>query len=68
MLDNKLSASIRRDIAQRLPRLYRSARRTATLALGEYDEAEAARLLPEACPWILADALRDDWYPDSQLP
>ena len=48
MLDNKLSVSIRRDLAQRLPRLYRSARRAAILALEECEEAEAARLLPEA--------------------
>ena len=68
VLDNKLSASIRRDLAQRLPRLYRSARRAAILALEEYDEAEAARLLPEAGPWTLQDVLRDDWYPDSRLP
>ena len=68
MLENKLSASIRRDLRQRWPRLYRTARRAAILALEEYDEAEAARLLPEACPWALADVLRDDWYPDSRLP
>ncbi|MGD9510957.1 MAG: DUF29 domain-containing protein, partial [Geminicoccaceae bacterium] len=67
VLDNKLSASIRRDLTQRLPRLYRNARRAAILALEEYDEAEAAGLLPEACPWALADVLRDDWYPDSRL-
>ena len=68
VLDSKLSASIRRDLTQRLPRLYRNARRAAILALEEYDEAEAARLLPEACPWGLVDVLRDDWYPGSRLP
>ena len=68
VLDNKLSASIRRDAEQKLPRLYRSARRAAILALEEYDEAEAARLLPEVCPWTLAEVLRDDWYPNLQLP
>ena len=68
VLEKKLSASIRRDLTQRLPRLYRAARRAAILALEEYDEAEAARLLPEADPWTLQDVLRDDWYPDSRLP
>ena len=68
VLENKLSASIRRDVAQQLPRLYRSARRAAILALEEYDEAEAARLLPETGPWTLDDVLRDDWYPDVRLP
>ncbi len=32
-----------------------------------YEEAEAARLLPEANPWSLDDVLRDDWYPESRL-
>ena len=68
VLDSKLSASIRRDLTQRLPRLYRNARRAAILALEEYDEAEAARLLPEMCPWSVADVLRDDWYPALLLP
>ncbi len=67
VLDNKLSASIRRDVAQQLPRLYRSARRAAILALEEYDEAEAARLLAEANPWTLDDVLRDDWYPETRV-
>ena len=68
VLENKLSATIRRDVEQQLPRLYRSARRAAILALEEYDEAEAARLLPEAGPWTLDDVLRDDWYPETRLP
>jgi hypothetical protein len=67
VLANKLSASIRRDLAQQLPRLYRSARRAAILALEEYDEVEAARLLPEPCPWTLDDILRDDWYPETRV-
>jgi hypothetical protein len=67
VLENKLSASIRRDVEQHLPRLYRAARRAAILALEEYDEAEAARLLPEAGPWTLDEVLRDDWYPASQV-
>jgi hypothetical protein len=68
VLENKLSATIRRDVEQQLPRLYRSARRAAILALEEYDEAEAARLLPEASPWTLEDVLCDDWYPETRLP
>ena len=68
VLENKLSASIRRDVKQKLPQLYRAARRAAILSLEEYEEAEAARLLPEVSPWTLEDVLRDDWYPDSRLP
>ena len=40
----------------------------AILSLEEYAEEEAARLLPETCPWTLDDVLRDDWYPKSSLP
>jgi Domain of unknown function DUF29 len=68
VLENKLSASIRRDVEQQLPRLYRAARRAAILGLEEYEEAEAARLLPEMSPWSLQDVLRDDWYPEGRLP
>lgn len=57
MLENKLSATIRRDVEQQLPRLYRA----AILGLEEYDEAEAAQLLPEVNPWTLDNVLRDDW-------
>ena len=67
VLANKFSATIHRDVEQQLPRLYRFARRAAILALEEYDEAEAARLLPEANPWTLDDALRDDWYPETRI-
>lgn len=68
VLENKLSASIRRDVEQQLPRLYRAARRAALLTLEEYEETEAARFLPEVGTWTLEDALRDDWYPDSRSP
>jgi hypothetical protein len=67
VLENKLTATIRRDAEEQLPRLYRAARRAAILALEEYAEAEAARLLPETSPWNLDDVLRDDWYPDTRL-
>lgn len=67
VVENKLSASIRRDAEQQLPRLYRTARRAAILALEEYEEAEAARLLPEASPWTLDEVLRDEWYPEPRL-
>lgn len=62
-LSDKLSATIRRDLEQQLPRLYRTGRKLAILGLEAYAEDEAARLLPETCPWGLDDILRDDWYP-----
>ena len=63
-LDRKLSKALRRDLQRQLPTLYHHARRAAVLALEEYAEDEAARLLPEACPFTLEDVLRDDWYPE----
>lgn len=62
---DQLSKALRRDLERRLPRLYEQARRAAVLALEEYREDAAARLLPEHCLFILDDVLRDDRYPDS---
>lgn len=66
-LENHLTATLRRDLRTRLPRLYVEARRAAILALEDYAEAEAARLLPETNPWTLDDVLREDWYPESRV-
>ena len=48
-----------------MPTLYAQARRAAVLALEEYREDAAARLLPETCPFTFDDVLRDDWYPEA---
>lgn len=64
-LKDDLTATLRRHLRTNLDRLYRDARRATILALDDYAEEEAARLLPETCPWTLDDILRDDWYPPS---
>jgi Domain of unknown function DUF29 len=66
-LASDLTFTLRRDVRTRLPRLYAEARRAAILGLEMCEEAEAARLLPEANPWGLDDVLRDDWYPEPLL-
>ena len=67
-LKDDLTGALRRDARAKLKHLYAEARRMAILSLEEYAEEEAARLLPETCPWTLDDVLRDDWYPKSSLP
>lgn len=52
-LDDKLTRSLMRDARANLPKLYAQARATAALELELHDEPDAARALPEACPWGL---------------
>ena len=65
-LRDKLSPSLRRDLARRLPVLYADARRQAGLRLGRHGEHAAMDALPAACPYGLDEVLRDDWYPASR--
>jgi ABC-type hemin transport system ATPase subunit len=62
-LEDKLSASLRRDLRLQLPRLYAQARRNLARDLALFGEPEAAARLPETCPYRLDELLRDDWYP-----
>lgn len=57
----KLSPSIRRDAAARLPDLYAYARRRAAQPLARDREAETA--LPATCPWTLGEILDETWLP-----
>jgi hypothetical protein len=63
-LDDKLSATLRADIASELPRLYRVGRKQAAIGVERFRENEAAQGLPNSCPYSLDDILRDDWYPE----
>ncbi len=65
-LEDKLTATLRRGLQRRLPKLYDQARRAAGASLRLHREPEAADALPETCPWRLADLLRHDWYPASR--
>ena len=64
MLEDQLSATLRRDIDTSLPRLYRGARKQAELSLREYGENQAADALPTTCPYALEQILDSDWYPE----
>ena len=64
ILEDKLTATLRRDLEASLPRLYRNACRQAELSLREFRENGAADLLPAECPYTLDQILADDWYPE----
>jgi hypothetical protein len=63
-LEDKLSASLRRDIEVELRRLYATARKSAVIELAKYGEAAAAAALPGECPYTFDQLLAEDWYPD----
>jgi hypothetical protein len=62
-IEDKLTASLRRDASRQLPRLYSRARLLAANGLSTRGEADAARELPSSCPFDLAAILDLDWYP-----
>jgi hypothetical protein len=59
----RISATIRREVEPALPDLYRRARRKAELALAGHGDADAARVLPDGCPYAFDDLLADEWWP-----
>jgi hypothetical protein len=60
-IDDRLSATLRRDLRRQLPRLYRRARQDVQKRLELYGEADAARGLSEQCPYTLDQALGEFW-------
>jgi hypothetical protein len=62
-IDDKLSPSLRRDLAEQLPRLWKQARTKADNGLRRFGLPGAADLLPADCPYALDDLLTDGWYP-----
>jgi hypothetical protein len=63
-ISDRLSATLRRDAANRLRALYATARYQAELGLRQHNEASAADALPIECPYSLDQILEDHWYPD----
>lgn len=61
--ERRLTATIRREVEPALADRYRRARRKAELALLDHGEADAARALPDACPYAFDDLLADEWWP-----
>lgn len=63
-IERRLSPTLRRDLARRLPRLYDEARRDLLRRLELYGEADTLGVLPENCPWTLEQVL-GDWWPEA---
>src|SRR5438045_2977194 len=64
-LSDKLTPTLRRELEGTREKLYRDARRRATLGLRRYDGADAAERLPSTCPYSWDEICEQDWYPDS---
>ena len=63
-LDDRLTATLRRDIETELPRLYARAKDVAEASLDKYGEADAATRFPSRCPYSLDEILKMGWYPE----
>src|SRR5579883_3393993 len=63
-LEDKLTATLLRDVQTQFGRLYRAACETAELALRDFGETDAAALFPPACPFTLDQILQRGWYPE----
>ena len=61
-----ITPSLRRGTEPLLPELYEQGRRRAVAGLREFKERNAARPLPESCPYSLDDTCRHDRYPPSR--
>ena len=60
-IERRLTPTLQRDLARLRPQLYAEARRNLARKLEHYGEADAIPLLPERCPWTLAEILGDFW-------
>ena len=65
-IEDKLTASLRRDLARQLPRLYGRGRLLAANGLEAHGKADAAGALPSTCPYDLACILDLNWYPPNR--
>jgi hypothetical protein len=64
-LRRALTPTLRRELEAELAALYADARDLAAGALSDQGEAEAARQLPDACPYDL-DRITGNWLPSSK--
>jgi Domain of unknown function DUF29 len=60
-IDDRLSATLRRDLRRQLPRLYRRARQDVQKRLELYGEIDVVGGLPYECPYTLDQALGEFW-------
>jgi hypothetical protein len=66
-IEDRLSATLQRDMMRQLPSLYGRARRRLLQKLQRYGETDVAAGLPERCPYSLEQILGDFW-PDEHGP
>jgi hypothetical protein len=62
-IERRMTATIRNEVEPTLGKRYRRARRKAELALAADGEKEAARALPDDCPYDFDDLIADEWWP-----
>jgi hypothetical protein len=60
-IDDRLSATLRRDLRRYLPRFYEQARSDMVERLRLYGEAHIAARFPERCPYTLDQVLGNFW-------
>jgi Domain of unknown function DUF29 len=60
-----LDKSLKAELANALPRIYRLARETAIDAMRDYGETEAAAQPAANCPYGLEEILSTSWWPES---
>jgi hypothetical protein len=65
-VEDHLTASMRLDVENALPKLFGRARRDAAFALDKHGELDAAKALPATCPYSLDQVATHDWYPKSR--
>jgi Domain of unknown function DUF29 len=58
-----MTATLRREVEAGIAKTYEQSRRKADAALRKHGEPEAARALPERCPYGFEEIIRQDWYP-----
>jgi hypothetical protein len=61
--DDRMTATLRRDLEQRLPKLFDDARDEVVFALEHYREFKALEQLPFTNPYSLDQILDPDWLP-----
>jgi hypothetical protein len=65
-IEDKLTPTIRRDVAAELDVIYSRARRNVGRKMRRYGEEAAAATLPKACPFSLEQIL-GDWEPNCEV-
>ncbi len=62
-IERRITATTARKLRRGLPARWAAGRDDARAALLDHGEADAARALPEACPYRFEQLLQLDWYP-----